>query len=144
MGRNTLKLETKGFEKYLEQLSKLDADLKSIVTDVLEQAGETIAEDTRAGVQKSNLPAKGKYSKGDTESSIVEHPKTEWHGMTAEIGVGFDYNKGGAGGFLITGTPKMSPDVALNKMYKGKRYMKQIQEQMTDVFEDEIQRRMGG
>ena len=144
MGRTVLKLETKGFAQYGEKLDRLGADLKAIFTDALEQAGETIGEDTLDAVTEGNLPAGGKYSTGDTEASVVRSPRVEWEGTTGSIGVGFDFGKPGAGGFLITGTPKMRPDKALNQMYKGKRYMKKIQQDMVDVFNDEIQRRMEG
>lgn len=144
MGRTVLKLETKGFIQYGEKLDRLGADLKAIFTDALEQAGETIGEDTLDAITEGNLPAGGKYSTGDTEASVVRSPRVEWEGTTGSIGVGFDFGKPGSGGFLITGTPRMRPDKALNQMYKGKRYMKKIQQDMVDVFNDEIQRRMGG
>ena len=144
MGKNTLTLSTKGFEEYIEKLDKLDADLKAIVTDALEQAAETIQDDTLDAVQKANLPAQGEYSLGDTEDSIIRNAKVQWSGSIAEIPVGFDYTKPGAGGLLISGTPKMEPASQLNKIYRGKRYMSQIHKDIADVFQDEIDRRMGG
>lgn len=142
MSRNTLKLTTNFCNDYIYKLDSLNADLKKIVEDALNQAGETIEQDTREAVQRQNLPAKGKYSMGDTEASIVNDPKTEWKGMTASIGVGFDYGKGGAGGLLITGTPHMPPDRVLNQMYKGRRYINQIKKDMINIFQDEIERKM--
>lgn len=144
MGKNTLRLDVRGFEEYLHKLEDLEADLKPIVADALEQAAETIEYDTIDAVAKEYLPAGGEYSLGDTEASIVRNAKVKWSGTTAEINVGFDYSKPGAGGLLITGTPRMRPDTELNKMYKGKRYMKQIQNDMAEVFKSEIEKRMGG
>jgi hypothetical protein len=69
--------------------------------------------------------------------------KLVWSGSIAEIGVGFDFDKPGAGGFLITGTPRMAPDKALNKIYKSKKYMKDVQQEMIEVFQKEIIARMG-
>ncbi len=144
MGRNTLKLDTSGFEDMIDRLKKLGGDVQKAVTDALEQAGETITEDTRDAVTAPNLPAGGKYSKGYTADSIID-PKVIWIGGTqAEMGVGFDYAKKGAGGFLITGTPRMRPDYALQKMYKQKTYMRKIQQDMIDVVEDYITDAMGG
>ena len=60
------------------------------------------------------------------------------------MGVGFDYAKKGAGGFLISGTPRMRPDYELRKMYKQKTYMRKIQQDMIDVVEDYIVDAMGG
>lgn len=138
MGRNTLKLETDGFERMIDHLKQLEGDVQTAVTDALEQSGETITEDTEDAVSESNLPAGGEYSIGNTASSIVS-PKVVWIGGThAEMGVGFDYGKKGAGGFLITGTPRMRPDYALQKIYKRKKYMKDIQQDMMDVVQDYI------
>lgn len=144
MGKNLLKLDVSGFEEYIQKLEKLEADVKPIVEDALNQAGETITDDTFDAVSDSNLPRGGEYSTGETERSIIKNPRVKWAGTTAEIGVGFDFNKPGAGGYLITGTPRMAPDKALNKIYKSKKYMKDIQKDMIDIFQDEISRRMGG
>lgn len=141
--RNTLRLDLSGFSELLTELDRLGGDLRRVTEDALEQAGETIACDTLDAVQKPNLPAGGKYSKGDTAASIVQNPCVEWAGTTASIGVGFDYSKPGAGGFLITGTPKMRPDKALQEIYKRKKYMNEIQKDMQEVISDAIARRMG-
>ena len=144
MGKNLLKLDVSGFEEYIQKLEKLEADIKPIVSDALNQAGETITDDTFDAVSDSNLPRGGEYSTGKTKESIIKNPRIKWSGTTAEIGLGFDFNKPGAGGYLITGTPRMAPDKALNKIYKSKKYMKDIQKDMIDIFQDEISRRMGG
>ena len=117
--RNTLNLELSGFNELVTKLEGLNGNVHKVVTSALQQAAETIEEDTRDAVKKSNLPAKGIYSTGDTEKAIAT-PSVTWSGTVAEVGVGFDYSKNGAGGFLITGTPRMQPDRELQKMYKQK------------------------
>lgn len=144
MGKNTLKLELSGFGALLTELDKLGGDLKPVITDALTQMGETIGDDTMDAVSKSNLPASGKYSRGDTEKSIVRNPKVNWQGQLAEINVGFDYGKDGAGGVLITGTPRMKPVHALQRIYKQKKYMKQRETDMSDIVMDAIHERLGG
>lgn len=144
MARNTLKLQMGGFEELISKLDHLQGDVRKAVTDAMEQAGETIGEDTIEAVEKSNLPAEGAYSKGNTENAIVSNPHVQWSGTQAEIGVGFDYSKKGAGGFLITGTPRMKPDYALQKIYKQKKYMNQIQRDMAEVVTDYITDKMEG
>ncbi len=143
MGRNTLRLELGGFKELITKLDSLQGDVKKAVTDSLEQAGETIEYDTLEAVEQSNLPAQGIYSKGDTKKSVVRNPKVEWVGTVGSIGVGFDYSKPGAGGILITGTPRMKPDAQLQKIYKRKKYMQQIQADIADVINDYIQEKMG-
>lgn len=144
MARNTLKLQLSGFEDMLTRLNKLGGDLKPIVTDALEQAAETIEWDTKDAMAKSNLPAGGKYSGGDTENAIIDSPRVEWSGTMAEIGVGFDFGKPGAGGFLITGTPRMAPNSALKKIYKQKKYRTELEKDMMEIVNDAIVEKMGG
>lgn len=138
MGRNTLKFNTDGIDRMIDHLKELNGNVVKAVTDAMEQSGETITEDTQDAVRASNLPAGGKYSTGATRDSIVT-PRVTWTGGTqAEMGVGFDYSKEGAGGFLITGTPRMRPDTELQRIYKRKRYMRNIQQDMIDVIEDYV------
>lgn len=144
MGKNMLKLDTRGFDDYVAKLQKLKADLKPIFTDALTQAAETITKDTINGMKDQYLPAHGEYSRGDTKKSIVRNLRIGWIGMVGEVAVGFDFSKPGAGGLLITGTPKMRPDEELNRIYKDKKYMTNIKKDMIKIFQDEIDKRMGG
>ena len=143
MARNTLRLELSGFKELLTKLDKLGGDVPGVVEDALVQAAGTSADDTLAALADANLPAGGKFSGGDTKASVVTNPRVEWSGTTASVGVGFDYDKPGAGGLLITGTPKMKPDYALQKMYKKKGYMQKIQDDMRKIVTDAISKRMG-
>lgn len=131
--RNTLKLDTSGFEEMLKKLDSIGGNTHSAVNKMLTQAANTIRQDTIAALDAANLPAQGKYSKGDTKESIVTDTSVHWEGQVAWIPVGFDFSKVGAGGYLITGTPRMKPDAALNRMYKQKKYMAAIQQDMSET-----------
>lgn len=144
MGRNKLSLDVKGFMELASQFAELDGDLKSFFTDQFEQIGETIAEDTIEAVQKSNLPAGGKYSQGDTEKSIIRAPKVTWSGNIGSMPFGFDYGKPGSGGLLITGTPKMKPDYALEDIYARKKYQNDLTKGISDALAEEIRYTMKG
>lgn len=144
MPRNTLKLELKGFEELVTKLEGLNGDVQKVVTDALEQMAETVEWDTKDAVKAANLPAHGRYSTGDTERSIVEGARVEWKGTVAEIGVGFDYGVKGAGGYLITGTPRMKPDNALNRIYKQRKYATKLTNEMKEIVEDAIVEAMEG
>lgn len=146
MSKNTLNLDTSGLDELINKLKKLEGDVKGAVTDALEQAAQTVEEDTREAVQPQHLPAKGKYQgkEKNTEKSIVTGAKVIWTGSKAEIPVGFDYSKPGAGGLLITGTPRMKPDKALQKIYKQKKYMAHLQADMGAVVSDYIREKMEG
>lgn len=142
MARNTLKLETSGFEEAIRRLENLGGDVKQAVSDGLTDAAAKIAIDTEKALTAPSLPARGKYSSGDTKKSIVRDQRVEWDGSIAYIPVGFDFSKPGAGGFLITGTPRMSPDKALHRIYKEKRYMTQIGKVIENQITNYIIRRM--
>lgn len=142
--KNTLNLDTSGIEALITRLEGLGGNVKKAVEDALEQAAETINDDTRDAMQISNLPAGGKYSRGNTLKSVIDNPKVTWNGTQAEIPVGFDYSKPGAGGLLITGTPRMKPNAALQQIYKRKTYMNKIQADMAAVVDDYIREKMEG
>ena len=142
--KSNISIDFSAFSDYAERIDKLGGDLKTIFADAMEQAAETVEYDTIDAVQKANLPAGGRYSQGETEASIIRNAKAEVMGSVIEIGLGFDKSKSGAGGFLITGTPKMKPDYALEKIYGKKSYENQLKKDIEEVLQDEIEQRMGG
>ena len=89
------------------------------------------------------LPAHGKFHHvgKPTEKSIVT-TEVEWDGTTAIAPVGFDYGEKGAGGLLISGTPRMEPNRKLEQIYTRKKYMRQLQEDMQEVVTDYIKKAM--
>ena len=138
MARNTLKLDTSGFESLLRKMDEMGGDVKHTVNKALGEASKKITADTEAALAVANLPAGGKYSSGDTMRSVIRDNGVRWDGLTGWVPVGFDFSAPGAGGYLITGTPRMRPDAALHKMYKQKKYMRQIQDDMSDVILNSI------
>ena len=142
MARNTLKLDTKGLEPLIKKLDSIGGDVKGAVNTALTKAAQTIAESTENAISTANLPARGKYSTSTTKQSIIRDAQVKWDGDTAWVPVGFDFSKPGAGGFLITGTPRMKPDYELNKIYKQKRYMNLIQKGMEEIILNSIVEKM--
>ena len=142
MTRNTLRLDTSGFTEMLRKLDSLGGDVKKAVADSLTQAAKTISKDTEEAISDKNLPAQGRYSQSDTKESIIQDAHVQWEGLVGWVPVGFDFSKPGAGGFLITGTPRMRPDYALNKMYKQRKYMRQIQSDIGEVIMNYIVEKM--
>ena len=124
--KNYIAVDFSAFAEYAEKLDRLGADLKDIIGDAMEEAAKQVQEDTADAVESANLPAGGQYSDGETRASIVRDVTPKWSGSIGEVHLGFDKSKPGAGGFLITGTPKMAPDAALAEMYSGKKYQRQI------------------
>ena len=142
--KNTVTLDTSAFDGIIKQIQDLGGDVRGAVDMALEQAAETIREDTYEALEPANLPAGGKYSTGQTRESVITDNKVHWSGSIGWIPVGFDYLAPGAGGFLISGTPKMKPDMALRKMYKPKKYMSEIQNDIKDVLEGELMIKLEG
>lgn len=141
--KNSLNIDFSCFNEYAEKIDKLGGDLKRIIGDVMEEVAKDVEEDTIKAMESANLPAKGVYSRGETEQSIVRDAKTEWHGSLGEIAMGFDKLKPGAGGFLITGTPKMQPDRALESIYGKKSYETKARNKIREKLKKEIER-LGG
>lgn len=142
--KSMLSIDFSNFSDYAEKLDELGADLKKVFADAMEQAAETVQEDTMDALDSANLPADGIYSKGITKEQVIKNAKVEWSGYVGEIGLGFDKSKPGAGGFLITGTPKMQPDYKLEDIFGRKKYENQIKKDIEEVLQDEIDRIMGG
>lgn len=139
MGRNILRLDVRGIEETINQLNRVaKEDSKKATEDALTKAGKKIGDDTIRGLDKAYLPAGGKYSHGKTRESVMQNPSVEWKGESASIGVGFDFGKKGAGGYLITGTPKMKPDKPLHRIYKEKSYMNEIEKDMQKTIGEYI------
>ena len=139
---NKMKLEIYGFDEMITRLDGVGANVKDFVTESLEAVGEDVGVMTKEAL--TNLPAGGKYSTGDTEASVITNPKVEWQGSVASIGMGFDYSKAGAGGFLISGTPRMRPVQGLVSIYKRKTFWKKMGEGLQDSFNDYFNEAMGG
>lgn len=142
MGKNKAKVKLEGFKEMITILDSLGGDLVGVAADALSQAGETIGWDTQEAAQNPNMPAEGKYSTGRTEQAVLTTPRVEVSGNLVEVGAGFDYTKDGAGGILITGTPRMKPNYELQKIFKGRRYMNNISKDIEAVVQDEIERRL--
>lgn len=142
--KNYISIDFSNFAEYAEKLDRLNADLKKIFGDAMEDAAKQVQEDTRKAVDNANLPAGGNYSDGETKASIIRDVTPKWSGSLGEVKLGFDKTKPGAGGFLITGTPKMAPDALLAEMYSGRKYQRQIQKKIEQSLQKELDKLGGG
>ena len=140
--KNNISIDFSAFEEYAAKLEELEADLQQVFTEAMEQAGKQVADDTVAAVQSQNLPAHGKYSHGKTMESIIKDPRVSWSGSLGVMPLGFDKTKPGAGGWLITGTPHMQPDHALQNIYGSNSYTKKINKQIEESLQQAIDKRM--
>ena len=146
MAKASLTIQSGQIKSLLEQYERLGGKIEDVVVREMQKLGNEFSEDTFKAVQKPNLPRGGKFSHGDTEKSVVRNPKVVKSGMEVSIGVGFDFEKEGAGGYLIKGyyqnyhgTPRvMRPVEQLNKMYATKDYRRKQQGIMMEDVRQEI------
>lgn len=154
MGRSTkggkyarkqmISLDFNIFADYAEKLDNLGVSLEKVFSEAMEKAAAEVQEDTIAALEKANLPAKGKYSNGQAESTVLRDVKVKWSGSIGEVNLGFDKTTPGAGGFLITGTPRMQPDMALAEIYGSKKYENKLKKQIKKDLQAAIDKAMGG
>lgn len=147
MARNKIGLQFDGWEDYIAKLDELGgADhMKKGVEKALIESKKHVNPLIENAMAKGKLPAKGKYSHGDTKESIDKEMKVEWEGMTGSIKVGFDFSKSGSKSiFLMYGTPKMKPVSGLKSAIYGNKTQKEIAEIQEKVLWDVIMGVMEG
>lgn len=147
MARNKIGIQFAGFDELMEKLDKLgDSDaMKRGVEAGLKASKQYVNEQITASVQKSNLPAHGKYSHGETVHSIDKNFKVDWEGLMASTKVGFDFSKSGMISiYLMYGTPKMKPVPGLYDAIYGKKTQSQIKKLQKEAINKVIQRMMEG
>lgn len=147
--RKNLNMALNGLEELAERLQDVGGDIKKTMTDVLEDFSEEISYRTSMAIVKTNLPAEGNYSKGKTARSVIHDAQVDWQGPVATIACGFDKLKPGAGGWLITGTPRMRPVLELEKIYGGwatqqNKFIKDLNFNARQIMLDAIEEAMEG
>ena len=129
-----MEFDLRELTRTFKELTAIGADTREISEKVMQDVAEKVQADVRAALAPQYMPAGGRFSTGETEKSVVE-PHVEWHGGSCEAPVGFDKNKSGAGGFLITGTPKMRPNLRLHEMFEGKTYFRNVMKGISDEMQ---------
>ena len=147
MGRNKIVCDFSGFKEYMARLDEL-GDMNAMkrgVEDGLKTSKQYVNTQISTSVQKSNLPAHGKYSRGDTTHSIDKNFKVDWNGLEGAIKVGFDFSKSGMTTiFLMYGTPKMQPVPGLYDAVYGSSTKSKIKKLQKEAINKVIQRIMEG
>ena len=145
MARKKIGLQFNGWEDYLAKLDELGGSqvMKKGVEEALIESKKHVNPLIEQSMSK--LPAKGKYSTGNTKKSIDNEMKVDWEGLTGYIKVGFDFSKSGVTSvFLMYGTPKMKPVSGLKSAIYGAKTQKEIAEIQEKVLSDVIKKVMEG
>lgn len=145
MARNKIGLKFEGWEETLAKLDELGG------TQLMKQATETALLESKKHVNPkieqamTKLPAKGRYSTGDTKASIDTSMSVDWQGLTGSVKVGFDFKKSGLTSiFLMYGTPRMSPVKGLKAAIYGAKTNKEIAQIQSEAINKIIKRTMEG
>ena len=145
VARKKIGLQFNGWEEYLAKLDELGGTnaMKKGVEEALIESKKHVNPLIEKSMVISNLPAKGKYSFGDTKESIDKEMTVEWSGMTGEIKVGFDFSKSGMKSiFLMYGTPKHDPVSGLESAIYGAKTQKEIAEIQEKILSNHIKKVM--
>jgi hypothetical protein len=147
MAKAKMGLQFDGWEESITKLNNLAGDnvTKKAVSEALTKSKEHVNEGIEKAVISGSLPAKGKFSTGDTKSSINRDSDVTWQGQTASIKVGFDFKKSGTTSiFLMYGTPKMKPAKGLKNAIYGSKARKEIAEIQSEIINKHIKEVMEG
>lgn len=139
-----MKLEIEGLNEFLNRIQLLDGNIRQTTEQALRETHQIVTKKAENAMSAAYLPAKGKYSTGETLKHLRRNAAIEWKGDVAEVPVGFDIKRGGLVSiFLMYGTPRMHKDQALYDAFFGNRTRKEIVEAQENVFWNEIRRLEG-
>jgi len=128
-------LEFAGFNEVLKKLNSLEADTKKIAEEALTKTHEIVTEKAEKAVTKSNLPAGGKYSSGDTQKSIKRDPQITWNGTEGSVAVGFDIKRGGLPSiFMMYGSPRYMKVQAVYDAFYGSQTEGEVLNAQKEIF----------
>lgn len=142
MAKKKFEIDFEGWEDLADQFRNLGGDTKQLTEKVLKATHEYITPKVQDKIQKSNLPAQGKYSKGDTEKQVIKDANIEWTGTGATVDVGFSLDESIVPIFLIYGTPTMNEVKGLKGAIYGTQTKNEVAEIQENIFVEEIQRRL--
>lgn len=128
------------FAEAAERFEKLGGDLRALFTEAMTDLADDYAADTLAAIKPPNLPAQGRYSRGQKPGTLYsaaykpgQTPK--WSGTEVSVNVGFDMAEAPHAAYLIHGTPKMAPDARLHAMYHNKTYAAQRRRELAETIQ---------
>lgn len=153
MARNKVTIDFKGFDEYMEKMDKLGGSdlMKQGVEAGLKASKQYVNQQITKAMVKSNLPAKGKYSHGDTEKSLNKDYNVEWQGLLGYTQIGFEFSKSGLVSIVLMygrketdGTPRIKPVSGLKDAIYGKKTKSQMRKLQKEAINKVITRYMEG
>lgn len=147
MARSRFGIQFEGFDELMSNLDQVGGSpaMKRGIDDALTKSKEYVNERLDAVMVNSKLPAKGKYSKGDTKRSIEKTTEVKWQGTLASTKVGFNLKESGLTSiYLMYGTPKMKPVSGLKAAIYGAKTKREVAAIQKEALNNVIRRIMEG
>lgn len=144
MAKTRFGIQFEGFEEMIKKLSELEGDLKSVSEKALKESHAYVTPKLESAIQPSKLPAKGKFSKGNTSKNLVRTNEVSWTGSVGTVKIGFDLHNDITSIFLMYGTPRMKPVKGLKNSIYGSKAKKEIKQIQKYIFNDAIIKKMEG
>lgn len=127
-----------GFADMAQRLDRMGGDLKTAVTEALEETQKIVEENLRRAAEPYQMKGGGLKGKatGAMYRKIMDNLQVNWKGDIAEISVGFDLEKAGFHSiFVMYGTPKMSKDTKVYNAIRGSETRKQIEKAQQEIMQ---------
>lgn len=131
MARNRIGLNIDDLDIYSNFFRSFDKDVKEFTEKALIESKEFVTSKLEKDTISPNYPAQGEYeSKAQIlKNSIDRDLSVEWDGNTAEIKVGYDFEKSGLVSiFMMYGTPHHNPAKKIKNDIYGSKTMREVKE----------------
>lgn len=145
-GSHKFKLEFDELEAMLDDLEKAGGNIDEACEKALEESHAYITPLIEKKIDKSNMPAGGKYSSKERKHSLqqlIREPNITWVGKTCECDIGFNLDETIVPIFLIRGTPTMNAVSGLRSTLEGNKTKEKVAQIQHDVIVDEILKTFG-
>lgn len=142
--KNKMGIEFEGFDEVISKMNTLNGNVKEITNKGLIETHKIITQKAGVAVQKNNLPAKGKYSTGQTAKALKKDANIQWNGAVGSVPVGFSISQGGlASIFMIYGTPRYMKNQKMYDTFWSKKTHDEVIEKQEDIFFSELRKLEG-
>lgn len=135
-------IDFEGYSDMLQQLRSIEGKAKETVEKALIETQKYIAGQADKYTNNNNLPAKGKYSTGETKEAIINDGVVTWAMDVATVETGFDLKNTLAPLYLMVGTPTMPPAKGLQSNVKGTKAKNEVKKLQERIFTEEMERIM--
>lgn len=125
----------KAMEDLAANIEAAGGDLQKAADSALKATHGLITPKLGSNIKRHNVT-------GETESSLEKSPRVEWlTPLKAQVNIGFDLEDGGWPSiFLMWGTPKMAPDVALRDAAFSPKVKREVAKIQRQALEKVLQR----